>query len=398
MKTALFIIIPVIAFLYFPAAFEEFETPKSWAFVAFALFACFWVKWREVLSDKIAIYLALFTGSAAISTVYSIDKHVSFYGNVKCPAGLLVIFSYLVFYLAASKVLHRKRNADDAISIMIGCGGVVSLYAISQVLGIDFVKWGGTLERFGYVRPMSTLGHPNFMAAFVGMILPFSLWRTDSARSILEKRLFQGASILMVTAVLLSLSRGMVVAMLFGVLTYYFISGAVVRNFWRFFKATVTALIALLVLNPSFRQGALDRYPAFFSPGYARTQYLTAAVNIWKKNPIVGIGTDAYEFGFQHERTAHYWVVEHAGSPHRSHNDFLNVLATQGLLGALIAILATIAVFYRCRRRSPYRAPAVACIVSFYVAGLTSFTVIPTGIIFILCLALLKGKPVENYH
>lgn len=398
MKTAVLLLIAATAFLYYPSYLEEFENPKAWAMISFACFAAFWVDWREIFRDKIALYLGLFTLSAGVSASLSIDKHVSVFGNPKCPAGLLVIASYLVVYLGAARALRLKRNAESAISVMIGCGALVSVYAIAQVLGFDFIQWGGTLERFGYVRPQSTLGHPNFMAAYVGMILPFSLWRTDFARSHTEKNFYRAISIMLVSVVFLSLSRGMIVAMFCGAFAYYFNKGDVIKNAGRFFKVSLTVLIAVLVLNPSFRSSALDRLPALFSPGYGRMLYPTAAVRIWQKNPWFGIGTDAFEFGFQHERTAHYWVVEHAGSPHKAHCDALNVLATQGLFGFLVAVFFTVAVFFRTRKNSIYKAPAIASIVSFYVAGLTSFTVVATGVLFMVCLALLKDKKREMHH
>lgn len=398
MKHALNLLLIATAFSFGPFFFEEFEQPKAWAMISFACFAAFFVDWRIILKDKIALYLSLFAISAGLSATFSIDKHVSIFGNPKCPAGVLVFASYLIVYLVASHVLRIKRNAETTISVMIGCSAIVTLYAIAQAVGFDFIQWRGTLERFGYVRPMSTLGHPNFMAAYVGMILPFSLWRTDFAKSYLEKNLYRTVSVLSVTAVFLSLSRGMIVAMFCGALSYFLIERSFVKKIGTFFKLSLTILIAITALNPSFRQSATDRLPAMFSPGYGRIQYPTAALKIWGKNPWFGIGTDAFEFGFQHERTEHYWVVEHAGSPHKAHCDILNVLATQGIVGFIIAILLTVAVFYRTKRSSIYRAPAVASIVSFYVAGLTSFTIVATGVVFIVCLSLLKGKEREMHH
>src|SRR5207249_6347574 len=71
--------------------------------LTFSSYASFFVDWRIVLKDKIALGLITLTASAAISTLWTIDPHMSLYGTIKCPAGLLVYASYLVLYLSRSE-------------------------------------------------------------------------------------------------------------------------------------------------------------------------------------------------------------------------------------------------------------------------------------------------------
>src|SRR6202000_884060 len=90
--------------LYYPIyPSEEFETIKSAAFMPLACFSLFIIDWKQILTDRIAKLLALFLISASLSTIYSIDTHMSIFGNPKLGNGLLLSFSYLIFYLCISK-------------------------------------------------------------------------------------------------------------------------------------------------------------------------------------------------------------------------------------------------------------------------------------------------------
>src|SRR5437016_1256685 len=114
MKSVLFILLPTTALLYVPLYLEEFEQPKAFALVTFGCFMAFWVNWRQILKDRVAQVLVLFVASAALSAIYSIDHHISIFGNPKCPNGLLVILSYVVVYLAASQFLRTNNDARRA--------------------------------------------------------------------------------------------------------------------------------------------------------------------------------------------------------------------------------------------------------------------------------------------
>jgi O-antigen ligase len=398
MKTALYILLPLIAFAYFPLAFEEFESTKVVILMTFTCFAFDWVSWRPLLKDRIAQALALLVVSAGVSTALSIDWHMSLYGNPKCRAGLFVYFSYLVFYLAAKEVIKTKEVAQKVIDILIFCSLGTSIYAIFQVIGIDYKVWVNTMVTAGYTRPMASLGHPNFMAAYLAMIVPFNLYKIDQIDTTKERNKAIGYYMILlvsIAAIWLALSRGMLIAMCIGVFTYYVTTSIKYKKLFGFTLATTGMIGLCLSISPVFRQTAIDRMHSLFDPGPARIEYPTAAIRIWQKAPLFGIGTDAYEIGFRNQRTPLYWQVERAGSPHKAHNDFLNTLATQGVFGALAALLILISVGFKIvnNKQSPFFASSLAAVVVFYVEGLSSFTIVATGTLFLLAIAMLDIKP-----
>lgn len=395
MKAALFILIPATALLYYPLAFEEFETPKAYALVAFGCFALFTASLKPLKNDRIAQALLLFCVSAGLSTLFSVDWHMSLFGNAKCPMGLFVIMSYFAVYLAARAVLASEKSIERAIDIMLACAAVVAVYGISQALGFDFKQWSGTLKDHTYTRPMSTLGHPNFMANYLAMIAPFVLYRLETCKR-RAVPIYGALLVTIIAAIVMSLSRGMILASMVGVVTYFVASKGKVRKAAYIMAAAIVIGAATFAAVPWFRADAITRMEAIVTPGPARQEYPKGAVRIWKQFPWFGSGTDTFEIGFRNQRTAYYWSIEKGGSPHRAHNDFLNVLATQGVFGALASVLLTLAIVLTARRsRSSLGAAAAAGIVVFYAAGLTSFTIIGTGTLFMIFLAILKTQQRE---
>lgn len=397
MKNAILILFPITALLYFPMAFEEFEQPKAYALITFGCFAAFWVGWKHILQNKIAMYLSIFALSAAASTFLSNDVHMSIFGNVKCPLGLLSILALLVFYLAVIEHTDECNYVLKIIDVIIGCSIIVSIYAVAQTIGYDPKSWKGTLINAGYMRPMSFLGHPNFLANYLGMVLPLAIWRATNVKETWIKALSIAATILSIVNIWSSLSRGMWIAAVAGMLVYFIYSKINLKTLLTISGFTTVLVLLTLVLFPVFRLTAIERMGVLLSPGIARLEYPKGAIRIWRHYPWFGIGTDAYEFGFQNQRTPYYWSVESAGSPHRAHNDFLNILATQGIFGAIAWTLLMFAIFFKCRdSKSRFVAPALASIVVFYVAGLTGFIITPTAVLFMFVVALLHSNE-ESY-
>lgn len=376
--------------LYFAMFSEEFEQPKSFALIAFACFALFWIDWKRVLSDRFAQALLAFTLSAAASCLLSVDWHVSLFGNVKCMNGLLNIASYLVLFGALVTIGTRKAERT-LIDTSLACGLFVAAYGIVQTLGFDFQQWNGALSADGFTRPLSFLGHPNFMAGYLAMVLPFGI-----ARIRVAPVRYSLLSASFIACILFSQSRGMLLAAGVGVWVFFLRSKRKTKRLGRAFLLAVALSCAALTVSPEFRATLSKRYRHMFLPGIARLEYPAAAIRIWKRYPWFGIGTDAFETGFQHVRSELYWKVEPNGSPHKAHNDLLNTLATQGIVGFLCALLFSWVALQRALvSRSIYAPQACAAIAAFYVEGLTSFAIVSTTCLFVFCVWLL-GLTNEN--
>lgn len=394
MKTALKLLLISSALFFWPLTFEQFETPKSWILISFACFSAFYVNWKNAIKDERSIVFFAFVVSSALSTIFSIDRNMSIWGNPQCPNGLLVTLSYFIVYLAIDFETHVwngykfKLNYSDLVDVIVFSGTTVSIYSIAQAMGFDFMAWNGTIKEGTFVRPPSSLGHPNFMAAYLAMVLPFSLQRIKGYG--FKVGLYVTCSALMVVSIILSQSRGMWLASISSLSMYLFLTNAQLRSIVCGILGIVGLSAIVFFAFPQFRYGAEYRSKLIFTPSEPRLFYPTAAISIWKKYPLLGSGLDTFETAFQHERTDRYWEIERAGSPTRAHCEILNILATQGILGAGLVLLFSWLIFWRLFKY-PNTDPAIAsAITAFYVGNISGFTVISTGVLFVVCIGLLK--------
>jgi hypothetical protein len=296
-----------------------------------------------------------------------------------------------VVYLATSKVIKKTTDIEQLSILFFALSLIVSTYAIIQVFGFDFKEWQGVLNMDGYVRPISLLGHPNFMAGYLAMTLPFAIWLYRKAWYWEVRAIYLLGICTSLVAIFYSQSRGMWISTIAGISIYYAITGVSKATVLRMAAIGLIVIATPLALSSKFRATVMDRVVHVINPGTARLEYPKAAFRIWKSYPWFGSGTDTFETAFQHERTPYYWEIERAGSPHRAHNDFMNTLATQGAIGAICALLLSLAVLSKVKKViSPQMAPAIAAIGVFYVEGISSFVVTSTGVMFVVCLALLR--------
>lgn len=387
---------PSIVF-FWPLLQESFETPKAFALIGFACLSMPYVLLHGLscLKERVGFHLLLFVASMGISTVFSIDKHISIFGNPKMNNGLLVWISYLIFYIATCQSIKSLKDKIFLVRIIVSLSFIVSLYAIAQAFGYDIQQWIGVLIDKGYGRPMSTLGHPNFMAAYLSMTLPFALYRIERGKN-LESILSTFPFLASIFAIILSQSRGMWIATSLAMICYMMMR-KIPKNIIALFFILISMVFASAsTLIPSFGSGAIGRVETLFKPERTRIEYPKAALRIWEKHPFIGIGTDNFELAFDNQRTPYYWWLEPRGSPHRAHCEPLNILATQGTLGFYLALMFTLSVISLIMAsQSELKIPATAAIVAFYVQELSSFHVIATMILFLVCICFLrKDKPI----
>jgi hypothetical protein len=117
------------------------------------------------------IPILFFLLSTVISTIFSIDPHVSLFGYYsRFHGGLLSIFCYTLLYFAM--VSNRdKVNIRHLLLLALASGTVVALYGIAEKFGIDAHMWVQDVR----ARVFSTLGQPNWLAALLAILLPLAL-------------------------------------------------------------------------------------------------------------------------------------------------------------------------------------------------------------------------------
>lgn len=371
-----------------PFAAEPFEAIKLAIAVAIALALWVHAAWTGALprlsSHWVRAAVALLA-SALLSTFFSSHWPSSVWGGPDSLAGLGfvgVAVTLLVFTRDLPPLGAWHWAVVTSAALAAGYGAV-------QWLGVDPFQWSRTATWCDVVRPFSTLGHPNSLAGYLAMASPLAVtaglgaWR--DRRPLLAgfaAMTVVGAGI--VTAITYSRGGWLALAAGLSVVTVGLLrAGLPGLRFRLIWVAPFLAGGAVLALqSDAFRA----RLGGLFSAGPRRFIY-RAAWEIFAEHPWLGSGLDTFQLAFQAHRRPEYWAVEWGATPQRAHSDFLQLLATQGMVGALVGlacILLTLRLLWRgWRDSSPsqraHAAGLAGCLAAAAVHASVGFHVISTA-------------------
>jgi len=170
----LFFFIPLIMT---PWNYELFEFNKM--LLVYSLTTIIISSWlvRMIIKRKIFfqrsfwdIPLLIFLFSQFLSFLFSIDQHTSFWGYYsRFNGGLLSIICFSLLYWAFTSNMDRK-NTLRLISFTLISSALVAIYGIAEHFGIDAKQWVQDVR----ARVFSTLGQPNWLAAWLITLVPLT--------------------------------------------------------------------------------------------------------------------------------------------------------------------------------------------------------------------------------
>lgn len=197
----LFALVPLIMW---PDTYELFEFNKMWFVFGMSLLIAFlWgakmvaQKRFEIRRTPLDIPIALFLVSQIISTIISIDPHVSIWGYYsRFNGGLLSTVSYIFLYYTFATNLTQTPNYTDSqnqthnpisyklLVITLMSGLAVTLWGLPSHFGFDptCLVFRGALDVSCWtdqfqpmIRIFSTLGQPNWMGTYLAALIPIAL-------------------------------------------------------------------------------------------------------------------------------------------------------------------------------------------------------------------------------
>jgi tetratricopeptide (TPR) repeat protein len=187
---SLFLFVPL---LFSGSTSELFELNKMWVTYGITIVIGFAWFTKMILQKKIAIQrtpldipLMLFFLSQIISTVISLDSHVSFWGYYsRFNGGLLSTITYILLYYAfVSNFATMASVVRKLLFLSLLSGTMVMLWGLPSHFGYDptcFVFRGSFdtscwTEAFKpTIRAFSTLGQPAWFAAYLAFLLPLAM-------------------------------------------------------------------------------------------------------------------------------------------------------------------------------------------------------------------------------
>jgi putative inorganic carbon (HCO3(-)) transporter len=279
-----------------------------------------------------------------VSTAVAPVTTTAIVGTYGRNSGLLVYGSALVLFLASVRVL-QPTHTRVLVGAVVAAGLFTSAYGLLQKAGIDPVAWNNPFNPI-----IAALGNPNFASGYLGIAASVaaggalwpgwgSTWRGISGVT----------SVMCLIAAGLSDSVQGPIAAAAGLFVLAISLMLNMRSRLRL-VALVTAGGAAAVSVAVLLVGAIAKAgpaTAIFSDSgsQARVFYWNAALDMFSKEPLLGVGLDQYGNFWRTSRSP--GSVEFLGGPSFSdaaHSVPLQVLAQGGLLlgTAYLALLALV--------------------------------------------------------
>lgn len=374
---------------------ELFEFPKMLIVYAMAgLIAASWVS-LMIVSNKLLIkrtkfdyVLGAFLASQILSTVFSMHPATSIFGYyTRFHGGLLSTICYITLYYAFVSTVTKKQLKSMYVTLFIAAIGV-SLYAIPEHFGHSpscfLITEGKVFDVSCWVqdvqsRVFGTFGQPNWLAAYAISLIPLGIALTITTSKqktwSWQKIVYALAVLTLFLALIFTKSRSGILGLAVG-LGILFAGSVYQRKAVEPTKfASITVAIGLIALvfgtpfSPSLSQLLSPNRPSEtiqstatnpLAPvanrlevggtdsGEIRKIVWQGAVKIWQRYPLFGSGVETFAYSYYQDRPmAHNLVSEWDFLYNKAHNEFLNFLATTGIVGlaTYIALLGAFGIF-----------------------------------------------------
>ena len=390
------------------------------------------------------IPLALFLSSQALSTLFSIDPRISLLGYYsRWNGGLLSLTCYALFYWGAVTFLSKSDIKKNVWAILFSTT-VASLWGIGEHFGMsasclaitgkfDVACWVQEVS----LRVYATFGQPNWMAAWVSAVIPLTWipFLTEKKQLIRSKSAWFAVTlnVIFLLGLLYTKSRSGILAL--GVTTILFWVSILFVSFREKVGGWVKSGVLSLALLAFVTAGVGTPWtPSIFSiqekeeqttnettlpaletggteSGDIRKIVWNGAVSVWKKYPLLGSGVETFALSYYQGRPMeHNMTSEWNFLYNKSHNEYLNFLATTGIVGLtsyLVVILCILifllkALFFKSAdwdTKSTILALTVGFI-NVLITNFFGFSVVTTNLLFFVfpafAVVLLNTKEKEH--
>lgn len=222
------------------------------------------------------------------------------YGAYGRNNGFLTYVFLILIYLSAL-TLKEHSNFQTIINALLLAGAVNLIYCLWVIIFGDFIGWDNP-----YGNILGTLGNPNFIGAFLGIIFSTCLAIILDRTSKKWLRLLS-LSVLPVIAFEIMEShavQGRVVAAFGSALVVFVFLKANYNKavLWGF--SAITLLVGGFALAGALQKGPLTDY-IYKTSVSLRGQYWLAGWNTGQAHPFSGVGMDAFGDWYRRMRDAH---------------------------------------------------------------------------------------------
>lgn len=403
--------------------------------------------------------LVIFLLSQVFATIFSINIHTSlfgyysrFHGGLISTVSYITLFYLLISFLNSLKDQEKRSTVWLLIYSVLSSAIIVAVYGVLERLGIDKHLWVQDVQN----RVFSTLGQPNWLSAYLAAILPLPIFLIHQTKKTGTKIALGAMAVLFFVTILFTRSRS-------GIATAFIILGLIgVCELWRSARqhslrqSTFLVLLAIGLSMLAFGtpwspspQDLVSRsklggplWPEIepFANRLGVTSQLKpldktqldektlegmtlresgvrvggsssmeirrvvwkGAIELFKRRPLLGTGVETFGYSYYWTRSVeHNLLSEWDFIYNKAHNEYVNFLATTGLVGLstyLALIVGILWVFLReIKRKNLLALPLLIGFISILITNFFGFSVVIVALYFflfpVLVLATSEDEP-----
>ncbi|MFC1892056.1 O-antigen ligase family protein [Thermodesulfobacteriota bacterium] len=274
-----------------------------------------------------------------LSTAYSMNRRISL-------SSILLLFNYLTIFYLTIHTFNTRRRLRGLIYLIIGIAVFLSIFGLFKKFGMNpFPWWDYGDIRYHPLALSSTYGNQNHLAGYMEMVLPLVLGLLLFGYNTGKLFILAYFSLLILVALILSLSRGGWIGILLGLsfMAVMLLSSSYFKRKKLLISAIVGAVfLALIVLASTpvveeFRTLAeKDQTPSI----YGRTKIWGGVLDMIEDYPVIGSGPGTFSTIF-----TRYQPPGMSARFFMAHNDYLQFVSETGLILIPIIMWVIVALY-----------------------------------------------------
>ena len=276
---------------------------------------------KDLTKSNMDIPIVLYVIVITISTFTSI----SFMGSFR---DLALHLGGLSFVFVMSNSIKTKNTFNAIVTVMVFSASLVALYGIYQYfVGVEIDKAWLDVENNPdiRVRVFSVFHNPNILAEYLIMVIPLSVGLFWNTKKMSKKIIFLGTTLIMILAMLMTLSRGSWVGFAFSALIFILLIEK------RLLLSIIPISLGAVYFLPQTIMNRILSIGNFADSSIAyRFTMWDITLDIIRDYPIAGVGFGHLPFKQVFETYIRTMPIYH------SHNTFLQTTAEMGIPGLIV--------------------------------------------------------------
>lgn len=340
----------VYPFLIFPVESLYYVTPDKLVYLTLFTIAlwCIWILqwWKKeqplgLLQTKGEKVVFLYLGIVVLSTIFSYDPKLSFFGGYYKFQGFIAWFNYTSLFLFAYHLI-AVHNQLKIIRFMVFASFFVGVYGIIQHFFVEYLV--GKQAKTKFVMSWGFFDNPNHFGTYLVLMMIFSMTLYLLATNQRERWIQGIITCILFLSLLYTLSRASWIATFCGI---FILTAAVVwkrRYLWKSWGLLLLSLFLLLqIANITENNFFFSRVASISeqeNTGSGRLWIWKTSLPLIKDYYLIGSGPSTFSevFPATGEEKKKYTGSKELDN---SHNEYLEIAITTGI-PALIAYLSFI--------------------------------------------------------